>query len=79
MQSPFMPRLKPESSRTTIKKLRQLGYDGPYGGGRHIFMRHPETKHKIPVPAHGGRDIPIGTLRAMLRQLDISVQDWLEL
>lgn len=74
-----MPKLAPEKSQTIISKLRRLGFEGPYGGGKHVFMRHPETHVKIPVPMHKGRDIPIGTLRAIIRQAGVSVEDWLSL
>ncbi|MCL4267195.1 MAG: type II toxin-antitoxin system HicA family toxin [Anaerolineae bacterium] len=62
-----------------ISKLRRLGFEEPYGGGKHVFMRHPETHVKIPVPVHKGRDIPIGTLRAIIRQAGVFVEDWLSL
>jgi len=42
-------------------------------------MRHPETRRKISIPVHGGRDIPIGTLRAILRRAGISVEEWRKL
>jgi len=74
-----MPKLNPAKPREVIQKLQHLGYAGPFGGGKHIFMRHPTTRLKIPVPMHQGRDMPVGTLRAILRQASISVDEWLEL
>lgn len=71
-----MPKLAPEKPQTIINKLRRLGFDGPFGGGKHVFMRHPETQVKIPVPIHKGRDIPVGTLRAIIRQAGVSVEEW---
>lgn len=74
-----MPKLNPEKPIDIIRKLRKLGYEGPFGGGRHVFMRHVQSNKKIPVPVHGGRDIPISTLRAIIRQAGVSVEDWLNL
>jgi len=74
-----MPKLKPEKPDAVVKKLRKLGFDGPYGGGKHVFMRHPQTRMKISVPIHKGRDIPVGTLGAIVRQLGISVEEWSKL
>jgi predicted RNA binding protein YcfA (HicA-like mRNA interferase family) len=74
-----MPKLSPEKPRTVIQKLQRLGFEGPFGGGKHLFMRHPQTGLKIPIPMHQGRDLPVGTLRAILRQVDVSVEAWLEL
>ena len=41
-----------------------------------MTMRHPDSRKKIPIPAHGGMDIPIGTLRAILREAEISPVEW---
>jgi len=53
-----------------------VGFEGPFGGGKHVVMRHPETKKKISVPVHGGKDIPVGTLRAIIREAGISTEEW---
>jgi predicted RNA binding protein YcfA (HicA-like mRNA interferase family) len=74
-----MPKLPPEKPHDVICKLRLLGFEGPFGGGKHVFMRHPKASLKIPVPMHKGRDLPVGTLRAIIRQAGISVEEWLEL
>jgi predicted RNA binding protein YcfA (HicA-like mRNA interferase family) len=74
-----MSRLSPEKPREVIRKLRELGFEGPFGGGRHVFMRHPETRVKISVPVHQGRDIPIGTLAAIIKQAGSTVDQWLAL
>ena len=74
-----MPKLSPEKPLVVTQKLRCLGYEGPFGGGRHVFMRHPGTRAKISVPAHGGRDIPVGTLAAIIEQAGVSVEEWLAL
>jgi predicted RNA binding protein YcfA (HicA-like mRNA interferase family) len=74
-----MPRLIAVGPREVIQKLRVLGFDGPYSGGRHMFMRHSLTQLKISIPLHKGQDIPIGTLRAIIRQLGLTVEEWLAL
>ncbi len=74
-----MPKLNPAKPRIVVKKPHALGFEGPFGGGRHVFMRYPETRMKIPVPVHKGRDIPIGTLRAIIRQAGVSAAEWLAL
>ena len=52
-----------------------MGFEGPFGGGRHGYIRHPETRVKISVP--GGRDIPIKTMSAIIREAGMSVEEWL--
>lgn len=74
-----MPRLHPETPRDVIRKLRRLGFEGPIGGGKHAVMRHPDTHLKLPIPVHGNRDLPVGTLRAIIRELGVDVSVWTEL
>ena len=71
-----MSRLHPEKPKEVIRKLREAGFEGPFGGGKHVTMRHPDSGKKIPIPIHGGRDIPVGTLRAILREAEISPVVW---
>ncbi|MDP3772462.1 MAG: type II toxin-antitoxin system HicA family toxin [bacterium] len=41
------------SWRKLVQKFRRLGFDGPYSGGRHLFMSKDELKIHIPNPHHG--------------------------
>ncbi len=71
-----MPALTPILARDAIRKLRVLGYEGPFGGGKHIVMRHPETQVKITIPVHSNQDLPKGTLRAIIRAAGITIEKW---
>jgi predicted RNA binding protein YcfA (HicA-like mRNA interferase family) len=62
-----------------IEKLRALGYEGPVAGGRHSRMVHPQSGKIIPIPIHGGKDISVGLIRAIIRELNITPEEWLEL
>ena len=57
-----------------VEKFRQLGFDGPYSGGRHLFMIKGDLKIRIPNP-HGS-DISAALVSEILRQAGISVVDW---
>jgi len=72
-------RLRPAKPQEVIRKLKALGFEGPFGGGRHVVMRHPHTGKKISIPIHKGRDIPVGTLRAILREAGVTVDRWNQL
>ena len=74
-----MSKLHPEKPNEVIRKLRALGYEGPFPGGRHVFMRHPQTRHKIPVPYHKRKDIPKGTIGEIIKELGITVKKWNDL
>lgn len=74
-----MPKITPLKSRQVIEKLRTLGYEGPFAGGRHSHMVHRETRKIIPIPIHGGKDISVGLIRIIIRELGITPEEWLEL
>jgi predicted RNA binding protein YcfA (HicA-like mRNA interferase family) len=42
-------------------------------------MIHPQTGQIIPVLMHKGRDVSVGLLREIIRELGISREDWIEL
>lgn len=62
------------SWRKLVKKFKLLGFDGPYAGGRHLFMIKDELKVHIPNPH--GTDISGPLVREILRQAGISPKDW---
>jgi predicted RNA binding protein YcfA (HicA-like mRNA interferase family) len=68
-----MPRLTPVSGNDLVKRLRELGFEGPYAGGRHPQMRRNEVTVIIPNPHEG--DISVGLLSRLLRQAGISREE----
>ena len=72
-----MPTLKPVSRRELVRKLRALGFEGPYPGGKHQWMRRGALRVTIPNP-HGG-EIDPGLIRRILRQADIAIKEWLHI
>jgi hypothetical protein len=61
-----------------IRKLRQLGFDGPFSGTRHQFMIVGQKR--LAIPANAEYSIP--QLRTMLREIeeilgrDITLEQW---
>lgn len=62
------------SWRKLVQKFRKLGFDGPYSGGRHLFMIKGQLKIHIPNPH--GEDISSSLVAEILRQADITREDW---
>ncbi|MBI4158423.1 MAG: type II toxin-antitoxin system HicA family toxin [Candidatus Yanofskybacteria bacterium] len=62
------------SHRELVKKFRKLGFDGPYSGGRHLFMVKGLLKIRIPNPH--GKDIPAFLVNEILRQAGILKKEW---
>ncbi|MDD5376935.1 MAG: type II toxin-antitoxin system HicA family toxin [Candidatus Gracilibacteria bacterium] len=70
-----MPQLKPISWSDFVSRLRKLGFDGPYSGGKHLFMSKQSLTLTIPNK-HGNKDISIGLLSRILKQAHISPLEW---
>lgn len=63
------------SRKELIGKFRAPGYSGPFSGGKHRFMMKGKKKIRIPNP-HGSGDIHISLLKEILKQADISNDEW---
>lgn len=71
-----MSKLSPLKAQQVFRKLRALGYEGPFPGGRHVLMIHRTTRKVIPVPMHKGKDIKVGLIRKILREAGITPEEW---
>jgi predicted RNA binding protein YcfA (HicA-like mRNA interferase family) len=63
------------SRRELVRKFRMLGFRGPFSGGKHQFMVKAERKVRIPNP-HGNREIHASLVNEILRQAEISHEEW---
>ena len=70
-----MARLGPLSWGELVRRLREIGFEGPYAGGRHPQMRRGELTLVLPNP-HAG-DIGVGLLVRILRQAGVTREEWL--
>ena len=70
-----MASLTPVSRRELIRKLKVLGFEGPFPGGKHQWMRRGGLRLTIPNP-HGGAIDP-GLIRRILRQAGITLDEWI--
>ena len=76
-----MSRWAPCKRRVFIRRLRKLGFDGPYSGTRHHFMVY--GRHRMSVPSNAEYSVP--QLRMMLHEVEeiiehsITVDEWNQL
>ena len=68
---------KPISRKILIRKLKNLGFGGPFSGGKHQFMGRNEFKVFIPNP-HGD-DIGSVLLGRIFKEIKISEEDFNDL
>ena len=69
-----MPRLTPVRWRDLVRRLRSLGFEGPFAGGKHPYMVKGDLVLTIPNPHR--QEISVDLLRRLLRQAGITRQDW---
>ncbi|MGF1663182.1 MAG: type II toxin-antitoxin system HicA family toxin [Kineosporiaceae bacterium] len=60
--------------RKIVKALQAHGFEVARIAGSHHVMRHPDGRGTT-VPVHGGRDVAKGTLRGILRDVGLTVDD----
>jgi len=74
-----MGRLAGLSAASVIKKLRAAGFvfDRAAKGSHEIWL-NPKSKARVTVPNHPG-DLPEGTVRAIIQQAGLNVDQFLGL
>jgi predicted RNA binding protein YcfA (HicA-like mRNA interferase family) len=75
MNSP-LPVCGPER---VVAALERGGWVRRRQAGSHPILRHLESGRSVAVPIHGGRDVPMGTLRAIIRNAGLTVGEFIEL
>ena len=69
-----MPAIGPVKRRDLIRFLSQLGFEGPYSGGRHQFVVRAGTTVRLPNPHES--DVSTGLLVRILRQAGVTREEW---
>jgi predicted RNA binding protein YcfA (HicA-like mRNA interferase family) len=68
-------KLVPVSRRELIRRLGDLGFNGPFTGTDHEFMTKGTVRVKLPNPHHG-QDIGADLLVRILRDSGINRDEW---
>ncbi len=73
-----MGRLAGLKYREVARKLRTFGFIfDRHGAGSHEIWRHERTGRKVTIPHHA-RELAEGTLRAVLREAGINIEEFLK-
>jgi len=73
-----MSQWTPCKKRDFIRKLRKLGFDGPFSGTRHQFLIF--AQHRLAIPSNAEYSVP--QIRMMVREIEeiicrvITVDEW---
>lgn len=66
-----MPKLSPIRAKTLISILEKEGFELIRQRGSHLRLEHPDGR-KTTVPVHSGEKVGVGLLRKILRDANIS-------
>ena len=74
-----MPKIPIIKSKQLVKSLLKAGFEKHrQKRTSHLVMIHPD-KRRCVIPIHSGKDIPKGTLKAILRDIEITIKDLINL
>lgn len=59
-----------------VRALKRAGFEEGRQRGSHLHLYRESDKKHLTVPVHKGKDIAVGTLRAILRDANISVDEF---
>ncbi|MBI2816065.1 MAG: type II toxin-antitoxin system HicA family toxin [Acidobacteria bacterium] len=71
-------KLRPAKPRELERILNRLGFRQIRQRGSHAVFRHPDGRWTS-LTVHHGRDIPEGTLRDMIKDMGITVEQFEEM
>ena len=71
--------LRPLKPKEAIYVLKKLGFIERRQTGSHIIFRNSQSGKIVPVPSHSNKDLKLGTLRSIIRQSGVSVEEFFSL
>ena len=69
-----MSKLRPVSFTELVRKLKSLDFEGPFSGGKHLFMIKADLRLTISNPHR--QDIGVDLLKRILKQGGIQRDEW---
>ena len=73
-----MTRLPLVPGARLVRALERAGFALVRQRGSHIFLRHPDGRTTV-VPVHKGEDLGRGILRKILRDAELTPEEFVEL
>lgn len=73
-----MPKLPAVKSGKLVKALLKLGFFKHHQVGSHAQFKHLDGR-RVTVPVHQGKEIPRGTVLAILKDIEVSREDFIKL
>jgi predicted RNA binding protein YcfA (HicA-like mRNA interferase family) len=74
-----MPKLPSLTARKVVRALKRAGFVEDRQKGSHLMLIHPESKARTVVPVHPGKTIKDPLLQGIIRDANLSVDQFIEL
>jgi len=74
-----MSKLPSLTARKVIGAIKRAGFVEDRQRGSHLVLFHPESKARTVVPIHSGRTIKEPLLRAIIRDANLTIDEFLNL
>ena len=76
----MMKRVPSLKAREVMRALERAGFLHVRSKGSHrVFQHRDDPGRRTIVADHGGRDVPRGTLRAIIEQAGLTVEEFIDL
>ncbi|MCL5731925.1 MAG: type II toxin-antitoxin system HicA family toxin [Candidatus Thermoplasmatota archaeon] len=72
-----MPKLPSVSGKDALKALSKVGFEFRRQAGSHMILKREKDGKRVVIPNHD--ELPKGTLRAIIRQCDLTVEEFVNL
>lgn len=73
-----MPKLPSIAADKIIKALKKIGFEEVRQKGSHLRLKHPDNR-VVTIPVHTGKILGKGLLKKILRDVDLSIDELLDL
>ncbi len=74
-----MPKLPVVSGKEVIKALSKIGFKHVRTKGSHAILNKETDKGKITIPVPLHKELAKGTLKSIMKQAELSLEDFLKI
>lgn len=74
-----MSKLPSASARDVIRIAQKIGFVFDRQRGSHAVYYRPADRRRLVIPIHKNRDLKTGTLRGLIDDMGITVQEFAEM
>jgi len=72
-----MPKLPVLKAKELVRVLNKIGFYKHHQVGSHAQFKHPDGR-RTTIPIHFGKDIPRGTFKEILNDIEISPEEFIK-